>query len=147
MSQSDYLSYKKIKLELQKQNKMPPVLNSGNYTLFKQFNLENTIVNTSQRYNELVPTHEKKVFHMNKPLFDVSCQTFSMCETIHRPNRKPLSTVYSTPKYVPKYQKLHPVRTCFKCCKVKTQKTNNNTNKMDCANKKRNSLFCNCSFL
>jgi hypothetical protein len=101
MSQSDYIKFKKTatKISIDNRsinNKEPAVFESGNYTDFKQFNLENTINNTSPTFNYIVPTGHQIVFGMDKVVS--SCPGFIDCiDTNVRPNRVPMSTSRFTP--------------------------------------------------
>lgn len=99
MSQSDYLKYKRIATILKVDNttsKQPPVFTSQNYLNFKEFSLENTIVDTNLRYNMLTISGDILIMGMNK---DVSnCARFKMCKNTNlRTNRVANSTVYFTP--------------------------------------------------
>jgi len=101
MSQSDYIKFKKTATKLSVDNrsvgnKEPAVFDAGNYTDFKQFNIENTISNTSPTFNYIKPSGHQIVFNMDKVV--TSCPTFLTCnETNTRPNRVPMSTAYYTP--------------------------------------------------
>ena len=53
MSQSDYLSKKKIVLQLQKQTEFSPILNSSIYTLSKAHSVSSDISNSLITYSEL----------------------------------------------------------------------------------------------
>ena len=150
MSQSDYIQHLKVATELKLQSKLSPVLTSDNYTAFKQFNIENTVYNTSRRHNQLVPTGTQIVFDMPMPNAS-RCSTFLLCSnTQNRPNRVPMSTVYFhslTCKPLPVYVKHKPLRTCAKCCYAenKTNINNFNTDSTDCSNKRKNLLYCKCT--
>jgi len=61
MSQSDYIQYKSLKRELVEQNKLSPVLNSQDYTLFVKYSMESYVSNKKLRYNQLQPP--KQLFH------------------------------------------------------------------------------------
>ena len=56
MAQSDYLQRKKIGtiLNPKNQGKLGKILDSDDYTQFKQYSLENTVINTSNVYNQIV---------------------------------------------------------------------------------------------
>ena len=104
MSQSDYIKFKRAATKLSIDNKSTgnkeaPVFESGDYIEFKQFNLENTILDSSPTYNYIVPAGRQIVFNMDKVVS--SCPAFVVCsQTNTRPNRVPMSTSYFTP--VPK---------------------------------------------
>jgi hypothetical protein len=86
MSQSDYIKHKKIATELLYQTDLPPVLNSGDYTSFFGYHLENTIIDTKPTLDQLVPSASQLVFNIK--LQTKYCQDFSGCIlTNKRPNR------------------------------------------------------------
>ena len=91
MSQSDYIRYKRVALELSNQTKnLAPVIESGKYIGYKAFTLENTIISNKMSFTKLQPTSSVNVFGMqiDNPF---SCQTFKLCTgTNSRVNRKPL---------------------------------------------------------
>jgi hypothetical protein len=100
MSQSDYIQYKRVALELSNQAKnLDPVIGSGKYIGYKAFTLENTIISNKPSFTKLQPTSSVNVFGMqiNNPSI---CQTFKLCTgTNSRVNRKPLlgTQIYSMP--------------------------------------------------
>jgi hypothetical protein len=99
MSQSDYLKYKRVATILKVDNntsKQPPVFASQDYVNFKEFTLENTIVNTKLRYNHLTVSGDVLIMNMNKVVGN--CATFPVCQNTNlRTNRVANSTVYFTP--------------------------------------------------
>lgn len=101
MSQSDYIKYKKTSNKLRIDNtsinnKEPAVFVSSDYTDFKQFNLENTINDTSPTFNYIVQDGRHLVFGMDKVVS--SCPQFIDCNgTNLRPNRVPMSASRFTP--------------------------------------------------
>jgi len=100
MSQSDYIKFKRISTKLAVDNKLvynkqPPVFAVGDYIDFKQYYLENTVMNTSPTYNYIVPTGHQIIFNMDKVVS--SCPTFICSNTNRRPNRVPMSASYFTP--------------------------------------------------
>ena len=101
MSQSDYIKHKKTSTKLRidnssVNNKEPPVFDSGHYTDFKQFYLENTINNTSPIFNYIVQDGRHLVFGMDKVVS--TCPTFIDCSNTNlRPNRVPMSGSQFTP--------------------------------------------------
>lgn len=105
MSQSDYIKFKKTSTKLAIDNKLignkePAVFDAGDYTDFKQFNIENTILDTSPTYNYIKPHGHQIVFKMDKVVS--SCPAFAVCsKTNTRPNRIPMSAAYFTPTPVP----------------------------------------------
>ena len=93
MSQSDYIRHKRLSYELSTSNqkKMSPILNAGKYTEYKEYSLENAIVNTTIDYNELVPPNAQIVFGIQYNKIE-NCPIFILCQgTNMRPNRKPSS--------------------------------------------------------
>lgn len=104
MSQSDYLKYKRISTILdinEKRNTDLPVFESQQYLNYKQYSLENTILNTSKLYNRITPKNQINIFNMDKTVTD--CPSFIVCRGTHlRPNRVAMSTVYYTPTILPK---------------------------------------------
>jgi len=113
MSQSDYIQYKKdfTVLSIDASLNFPPVLNSQNYTDYKGFVLENTViesVNSPKKivYRTIQDSNNQIVFDMIKNKSKVenmgtnlqNCPSFLMCNnTNKRVNRVPLSNVYYTP--------------------------------------------------
>lgn len=86
MSQSDYLKYKRVATEL-KINKLDPIFKPEDYVSYKEFSLENQIVNTKLRYNQLVLPNKKIIFDIEKTT--LSCPTFITCNNTNmRTNRK-----------------------------------------------------------
>jgi hypothetical protein len=89
MSQSDYLQRKKMGTLLVpgNQSKMQKTLDSTDYTLFKQYSLENTIVNTSNTYNQMTRPNTSTIFGMEVSMSD-QCPAFETCRnTQDRANR------------------------------------------------------------
>ena len=87
MSQSDYISHKKIAHILKDQENLGNVLNSQEYTDFKTFELSNTIIDSNITYNGILPRNKQKVFGME---MDVSgnCPSMVFCRnTKSRRNR------------------------------------------------------------
>ena len=109
MSQSDYLKHKKT-AHILKENKLPPILNSADYTAYTRFQLTNTIINDEEaNYGEIVPEGKKKIFGME---INVSnCPSFILCSsTDTRPNRVLLKNVYSEPRELKKSTAYAPDR-------------------------------------
>ena len=96
MSQSDYIRYKRIAVELQNQSKnLAPVIGSGQYINYKAFTLENTILSTTQTYEKIIPPSSVNVFGIQRN-HPEDCSTFTLCSgTNSRVNRKLLLGVYS----------------------------------------------------
>lgn len=89
MSQSDYIKYKKIANELNYLADYGSVLESGKYTDFKMFQLENTILDTNIMYSKLIPPNYVSVFGISK--LPTNCKQFPLCtSTQMRENRVPM---------------------------------------------------------
>lgn len=166
MSQSDYIQRKKIGVQLQtpNQNKFPNSLESNDYTLFKQYSLENTVINSSKRYNQLTPVGSIQVFNIELSNYS-KCPPYVLCKnTQTRPYRKavhpaPFNPYASTGlQYVtgPSNETLHqltyvkqrPIRSCPPCMygttRKKCKQTNYaNTNFTACSNYRYNQAMCN----
>ena len=91
MSQSDYIKQKRNAANLKEQAKHAAVYKSTDYTGFKEYSLEKTIVNTKVTYNQLRLPDKTTVFDIEK---DLSCYPdFAVCPgsgTEDRANRRPL---------------------------------------------------------
>lgn len=88
MSQSDYIKYKRVSQELKQQAELPPILSGQNYVDYKQFSLENSIINHVPRYDKYIPQSIPVVFGMEKPKY-ASCSTFLVCSNTNtRLNRE-----------------------------------------------------------
>jgi hypothetical protein len=102
MSQSDYIRYKRVAIELSNQSKnLAPVIQSGQYVNYKAFTLENTILSNKISYTKLQPQSSVNVFGMqiNNPS---KCSTFTLCSgTNYRANRKPLLGTQSVSQPLP----------------------------------------------
>jgi hypothetical protein len=108
MSQSDYIKYKKVStvLEVDKGSNQPPVLDSQNYSKYKEYVLENTIANNKIVYRRITPSttqvvldmEKKKSLVQNMGTSTIVCPSFLLCKNTNlRSNRLPLSSVYFTP--------------------------------------------------
>lgn len=99
MSQSDYIKYKRVANQLRVDTTLeqqPAVFDSQRLLDYKQYALENTVVNTVPALNRLVPSGRQRVFNMDKVVD--SCPTFPVCSgTNLRTNRRPMLDVYFTP--------------------------------------------------
>ena len=106
MSQSDYIKYKKTGVQLKDLARQSPILSPRIYTAFKDYNLENNIINTTINYNKLIPTNTQIVFDIERK--PTNCPTFILCNgTQARSNRRPILYTQFRPTYLPKYVK-HP---------------------------------------
>lgn len=105
MSQSDYLKYKRVSNQLRIDNQIDagmtktnqlPVFTSQTLLNYKQYALNNTIVNTKKTLNRLTPTTRQRVYDMDKVVG--GCPTFIVCkDTQDRNNRALSSGVYFDP--------------------------------------------------
>jgi hypothetical protein len=95
MSQSDYLKYKRISNQLRIDNQIDsgmtktnqsPVFTSANLLSYKQYALNNTILNTKKTLNKLTLNEKQRVYDMDKMVS--GCPTFVICkDTQDRANR------------------------------------------------------------
>jgi len=121
MSQSDYIRYKRVAVELKDQAKnLAPVIDSSQYVNYKAFTLENTILSTKPDYTKLVPQNSVNVFGMqiNNP---GNCSTFNLCTgTDSRVNRRPLTGTQIDVHPLPtlQYNKKLPKLFVCKYCRV-----------------------------
>ena len=88
MSQSDHIQYLKVSTELQSIKKLPPILDSGAYTEYVGYSIENKVTNTKQVNSQL--TYPKQVIIDDISTIDVSgCPVFLTCRnTNQRTNRR-----------------------------------------------------------
>jgi hypothetical protein len=86
MSQSDYIQRKRVASQVASKNNTPidrednpAILSSQLLTQLKQYDLENTIVNSKPRFNQLTPSTDLRVMEMNlrKPI--TACKTYRTC--------------------------------------------------------------------
>jgi hypothetical protein len=116
MSQSDYIKYKRVAVELKNQAKnLAPVIGAGQYVDYKAFTIENTIINTKPEYTKLTPVNSVNVFgmQMNNPSL---CSQFTLCTgTNSRVNRKPLLETQSKSMPLP-ILKPHVLPSKLKVC-------------------------------
>jgi len=116
MSQSDYIKHLKTATVLKNQKELSPVLDSANYTLYKEYAIANTVKNTVPLYEQIPLEGITNIFDI--PLKDVAnCPVFIECKNTNtRKNRKPLASVYFTPRPVIKYVKQPTNTRCSACC-------------------------------
>jgi hypothetical protein len=81
----------------------PPIFSSNDYTSFKAYSLENTIINTKVNQAAQLPTpNTQTIFDQN--VVTTNCPAIQFCtNTNSRINRLPLIDVYSNPKQPSKY--------------------------------------------
>jgi len=99
MSQSDYIRYKKISNQLLEVNKLDPILDSQDYTNFKQYNLESNIINTNPTLNNLLLPGYTNVFNMNKKINHCPIDNFIMCNHTETRSNRIVSTNRRTEAY------------------------------------------------
>lgn len=115
MSQSDYIAFKRRAVQIKKMNETkteyPPVLNSQDYTVFREFAAEINISSTSPTYNQLVPSGSKRLFDIetykcpNCPTFIINTGTQARNNRVLNKGANsitnlPVISVLSTKKYV-----------------------------------------------
>jgi len=168
MSQSDYLQRKKLGTILNPTNqiKLGKTLDSEDYTLFKQYSLENTVINTSNVYNQIVHPNSSIIFNMEVDT-PSKCPQFAVCaNTQRRANRTITDPVAFNPHvsmhntYVNSYTNTYTPKQngfikhtanrnkkCNACCKKPpvTNKPDQNTYKTLCSNSRLSQLMCNCT--
>jgi hypothetical protein len=106
MSQSDYIQRKRLMSQVASKNRTPidrgdnpAVLSSQLLTNLKQYDLENTIVNTLPRFNQLVPSSDIRIMEMNLRQPADACKTYRTCNedtfnTSSLPGRVLVKTFY-----------------------------------------------------
>ena len=119
MSQTDYIKLKKTTRILEDLSNAGSTIESNQYTIFKSYNIQTTVDNTSCLYNRLMLPNTQIVFDIekNKDCF----AEFAMCNgTNNRSNRRPLNEqqmtcfpVMKAPgRTIPKYDKKKPELRC-----------------------------------
>ena len=76
-SQSDYMKYKRVSVQLKNLIEYPNVINSSSHTDFMGFQLENTITDTNIMYNKLLSPNYRNVFGMAR--FPQYCSQYALC--------------------------------------------------------------------
>lgn len=99
MSQSDYIRYKKSSNQLLEVNKLNAVLDSQDYTDFKQYYLESNIPNTKTTFNQLNIPGYTTVFNMSKKINDCPINNFKMCNNTDQRDNRILVTDHRTDAY------------------------------------------------
>lgn len=130
MSHGDYIKYKRVATQL-KLDKLSPVLSNEKYIDFKQYSVENTIINTDTLFNELRAPNTNIIFGMEMNISE--CPEFPICIDTHtRTYRSPMSAIYFTPSPMRVYTK-HPRYEKTGCsCIINSKYTNNN---LECCKK------------
>ena len=123
MSQSDLLKHKRIGTIL-KMNKLDAIFTNQDYIDFKQYEIANTIENTTTLTTQLVPSGYNIIFGIEKKVSE--CTSFIVCkDTQDRPNKiVPLDPWYLTHRLVRKYVK-QPT-TAKSACDCLPNSVNNN---------------------
>jgi hypothetical protein len=115
MSQSDYIAFKRRAVQIKKMNETKTeyssVLNSQDYTVFREFAAEKNISSRSPTYNQLIPSGSKRLFDIetskcpNCPTFIINTGTQARNNRILNKGANsitnvPVISVLSTKKYV-----------------------------------------------
>jgi hypothetical protein len=86
MSQSDYIQQKRVAIQVASKNRTPidkgdnpAVLSSQLLTRLNAYDLENTVVNSVPRFNQLVPSTDIIIMGMNLRQPSASCKTYRTC--------------------------------------------------------------------
>lgn len=83
MSQSDYIKYKKTQNKLSLLNTFPAVLDSSDYTDFKQYSIETTIIGNTiikPQLNQLIPPNKTTIFNMQ---VNTNCSFISIIDPLN----------------------------------------------------------------
>lgn len=101
MSQSDYIKHKKMATELKFQNDFNPVLQSKNYTLYKEFSVDHTKKANKMVYSDMQSADVRSYFDIVRP---------ATCEVLPCQNdmvfRQPMLDIYRHPSPI----KLPPIK-------------------------------------
>jgi hypothetical protein len=103
MSQSDYISYKRTRREMDEYsktpNKLPAILEAGKYITFKDYALVNTIVSHKEQYDKFVNPNVPIVFDIVKSCA-IDTPVLPFCVgTDQRLNRTPVDPELSLPVF------------------------------------------------
>jgi hypothetical protein len=123
MSQSDLIKHKRIGTIL-KMNKLDTIFTNQDYIDFKQYEIANTIENTTTLTTQLVPSGYNIIFGIEKKVSE--CTSFIVCkDTEERANKiEPLEDWYLSHRLVRKYVK-QPT-TAKSACDCLPNSVNNN---------------------
>lgn len=66
MSQSDYCHYLRISTELRNRKLAKPIIDENDYVEFKEYSLQNTVLNKSISFNELIPSGKRIIYGIEK---------------------------------------------------------------------------------
>ena len=109
MSVSDYIKYKRVGTQLRdilpnSKKQSPAVFDDQMYIDFKQYTIENTILDSKLVENSLIPAGSTVVFDVLKSV--TNCPQFPVCKNTNtRTNRVPMSEVYYYQQPKPTYWK------------------------------------------
>jgi len=84
MSQSDYITHKKMKHVLKDEVNLGAIVDAQVFTNIKRYVLPNKIVNSNIAYNDIVPENQQSVFGMKMNV--KNCPSYDLCTNIR--NRK-----------------------------------------------------------
>ena len=100
MSQSDYIRHKRLSKILNNVSELKPILNSQDYTDFKEYSLENTIKSAKNVYYKYIPPEAQYVYGM-EIRNSAGCSDMSFCINTHlRENRATIdgsTVIYKNP--------------------------------------------------
>jgi hypothetical protein len=89
MSQSDLINYKKLSNVLLEPKKLDSVLSSQDYTMFKQYTLESTVINTLPTLNKLALPGYTNIFEIERKITNCPIANFAICNRTNlRSNRR-----------------------------------------------------------
>jgi len=102
MSQSDYTRYKRVQTEIQGK-KLAPILTSQDFTNYKQFSYENTIINTKPIFHQLTPSGETIIFDIQRKTYlTTDCSfSFPICQTCNQRTNRVLNKNVTTQSGLP----------------------------------------------
>lgn len=109
MSVSDYIKHKRVGTQLKdvlpnSKKQAPAVFDDQMYIDFKQYTVENTIMDQKLIENSLIPSGSNLIFNVVKKVNN--CPKFPICyDTNQRTNRVPMSQVYYYQQPPPVYWK------------------------------------------
>jgi hypothetical protein len=108
MSQSDYIRYKKISNQLLEVSKLNAVLDSRDYTEFKQYYLESNIPISKTTLNKLNLQGYNTIFDINKKILNCPIDNFTMCNNTNLRDNRVLVTDHRTDAYE---VNIYPIKT------------------------------------
>jgi hypothetical protein len=93
MSQSDYIQHKRLSVMVKDLANQQPVLDSEDYTQFKQYTLENTITTSKPTLNQLTQPNYQKIFGMEKKVSSCPNTQFNVCKNTNQRSNRVLNTL------------------------------------------------------